>query len=281
MPTYTFDPSEGPSDEEKATQTAALEQGEKLAKMAAEDRERTFQQQRDENDDAALIGGKFKSQEDLLKAYEELQKKLGSKDTEEDEEPAEEQEESSEEAPEEEEGELTETEAVFAKAAEIYAEKGELNEETIEELSKMDSKDLVKAYVEFYSKNQQQQQQAQVTSQQQAEILQSVGGEKAYAEMVEWAGQNLPPEDVAQYNEVVNSGNIAAVKFAVQALKGRYAAEVGNEAPLVTGKKAASRVKPFRSNAELARAISDPRYSTDPAYRQDVEERLARSGDLL
>ena len=280
MPTYTFDPSEGPSNEEKAAEAAAMEQGEKLAKMAAEDRERAFQQQQGENEDAALIGGKFKSQEDLLKAYEELQKKLGSKDTEADEEPAEEQEEASEEAPEE-EAELTETEAVFAKAAEIYAEKGELNEETIEELSKMDSKDLVKAYVEFYAKNQQQQQQAQVTSNQQAEILQSVGGEQAYAEMVEWAGQNLPPEDVAQYNEVINSGNIAAVKFAVQALKGRYAAEVGNEAPLVTGKKSASRVKPFRSNAELARAISDPRYSSDPAYRMDVEERLARSGDLL
>ena len=49
----------------------------------------------------------------------------------------------------------------------------------------------------------------------------------------------------------------------------------------MTGKKAPSKAKAFRSQAELARAISDPRYPTDPAYRMDVEEKLARSGDLL
>ena len=55
----------------------------------------------------------------------------------------------------------------------------------------------------------------------------------------------------------------------------------GYEAPLVTGRKAPSKSKAFRSQAELARAIADPRYSSDPAYRMDVEQKLARSGDLL
>jgi hypothetical protein len=40
-------------------------------------------------------------------------------------------------------------------------------------------------------------------------------------------------------------------------------------------------VKGFRSQAELARAISDPRYRNDPAYRLDIQDRLAVSGDLL
>jgi hypothetical protein len=40
-------------------------------------------------------------------------------------------------------------------------------------------------------------------------------------------------------------------------------------------------VKPFRSQAELARAIGNSKYQTDPAYRIDVEQRLAASGDLL
>jgi hypothetical protein len=74
---------------------------------------------------------------------------------------------------------------------------------------------------------------------------------------------------------------VPAIKFAVEALKSRYVAEVGQERELVTGRKAASKSKVFRSNAELARAIADPRYASDPAYRQDVEEKLARSGDLL
>jgi hypothetical protein len=40
-------------------------------------------------------------------------------------------------------------------------------------------------------------------------------------------------------------------------------------------------IKPFRSNAELARAINNPKYRDDPAYRLDVEQRLNASGDLL
>ena len=49
----------------------------------------------------------------------------------------------------------------------------------------------------------------------------------------------------------------------------------------MTGRKAADNGARFRSHAELSRAIADPRYSSDPAYRQDVEAKLARSTDLL
>ena len=50
---------------------------EKLDQAADEDRARKFEQSEAEGEDVSLIGGKFKSQDDLLKAYEELQKKLG------------------------------------------------------------------------------------------------------------------------------------------------------------------------------------------------------------
>ena len=42
------------------------------------------------------------------------------------------------------------------KAADVFKEKGELTPDVIEDLSKMDSKELVKAYMDFYSKNQKQ-----------------------------------------------------------------------------------------------------------------------------
>ena len=71
-------PSEDRSDEQKAAEAAALEQGEKIAQMQEEDRARGFQQLEAANEQPELIAGKFKSQDDLLKAYEELQKKLGS-----------------------------------------------------------------------------------------------------------------------------------------------------------------------------------------------------------
>jgi len=51
---------------------------------------------------------------------------------------------------------------------------------------------------------------------------------------------------------------------------------VGSEGEMIQG-KAASPVDGFRSQAEVVRAMSDPRYDSDPAYRQDVFEKLERS----
>ncbi len=98
MPTTTFEIQDGPSNEQQAAETAALEQGEKLSQMQEEDQARKFEQTEDENSEAALIGGKFKSQDDLLKAYNELQKKLGQDTPEESDEVPEAEEETPEEA---------------------------------------------------------------------------------------------------------------------------------------------------------------------------------------
>lgn len=279
MATTVFDPSEGPSAEQQAAETAALEQGEKIAKLQEEDKARRFDQTEASNEDAGLIAGKFKSQEDLVKAYNELQSKLGQDTSEDEKEPAEEPVEATEEVPAE---ETTESPEVFNTAATQYAEKGELSEETIAELSKMDTKDLISQYMDFYNKSNQAAQQQAVDADAEKAILDSVGGKDSYQEIVSWAANNLDQAEIDSYNQVTNSGNAAAIKFAVEALSNRYKNAEGYEAPLVTGRKAATESNNrFRSHGELSRAIADPRYNTDAAYRADVEAKLSRSADLL
>lgn len=276
----TFDPTEGPSTEQQTAETAALEQGEKLIQAQTEDRDRRMSQSDSEQEDVSLIGGKFKTQDDLLKAYNELQAKLGQPASEGEEEESEEPVEGSEEAPAEEAEEVTEvseTVKYMHTLNQEFGEKGELSEEAINKLSEMDTKDLIKAYMQYNS-------QAQKVTLQQSEmtaIQESVGGPEAYLEMTNWAANNLSESDIKDYNDVTNSGNPAAIRFAVSALNSKFREGNGYEAPLVSGKKAGGKSTVFRSQAELSRAISDPRYSTDPAYRMDVEEKLMRSGDLL
>jgi|11BtaG_2_1085332.scaffolds.fasta_scaffold07701_3 hypothetical protein len=280
MATTTFDPSEGPSPEQIAAETSALEQGEKIAQMQQEDRDRAFQQTEGENDDVSLIGGKFKSQDDLLKAYEQLQQKLGQpseEDTEEGTEESQVDEVSEDEAPVEEAVEVTETVSYMHELNKEFSTQGALSEEAVDRLSSMDSKDLIKAYLQYN----QQAQSARVQQSEIDSIQESIGGPDAYSEMIAWAAESLPANEIAEYNQVTNSGDPVAIKFAVAALHNRYTGQVGSEAPLVTGRKASSTSKIFRSHGELSRAIADPRYSTDEAYRQDVEARLARSKDLL
>lgn len=275
MPTTTFDIREEPSDEQKAAEAQALEQGEKIAQMQQEERERNWERQESENESAELIGGKFKSQADLLKAYEELQKKLGTPAEATDE--AQEPEVDSTEERVEEEVEASETVQYMQQLGQEYEQNGELSSEAIERLSQMDSTELIKAYLQYNN-------QARTTALAQSQlndIYNVVGGQEAYAEMVQWAASNLPAEDINEFNEVTATNNPAAIKFAASALKARYERENGSEAPLITSGKRAESVQGYRSHAELARDIADPRYSRDPAFRADVEKRLSVSPDLL
>lgn len=279
MPTTVFDPSEGISINQQSAEATALEQGEKLAQIAQQDQDARWEQQSRDQEDAALIGGKFKSQEDLLKAYEALQKKLGNKDAEDEEEPVEGDSEPEEATPKE-EG-TSEAVSLMNRLGQEYAKNGDLSEADVDQLTQLDSKELVAAYIEYYKSGQQKAQVQATTETQVAEVVASVGGKEAYAEMISWAVDNLEQGEIDSYNSVTNSGNPAAIKFAVEALSNRYRNSEGFEAPLVSGRKADSGVKPYRSQAELARDIANPMYQQDPAFRADVEARLSRSKDLL
>ena len=271
----TFDPSdEGPSQEQKDAEAQALAQGEKLEAAQAEDRQADWDRTNKENENNELIGGKFKNQEELLKAYQELEKQR-SQDSSDD--GADETTEEGEEVAETDQQTEETASPLLTKASEEYAKDGQLSEESIAELSKMDSKDLISAYLDYYTKTQQA---TDIQQNQVAEIKNIAGGDNEYQEMVEWAGQNLDQVEVDAFNNVTNSGNYEAIRFAVEAMANRYRAAEGYEAQMVSG-KSTSTVKPYRSQAELARDIADPRYGTDPAFRQDIEERLQKSPELL
>ena len=60
-------------------------------------------------------------------------------------------------------------------------------------------------------------------------------------------------------------------------LKAQYENVNGYEGRMVTGKAPVQSKDAYRSQAELVTAMSDPRYDRDPAYRQDVYEKLERS----
>ena len=131
MATLTFDPSaEGPTQEQKDAEAKALAQGEKLEDARAADEAAKWEKTDKENESADLIGGKFKSQEDLLKAYQELEKQRTKENNEET------TSEATEESTEDEQTTEKEVESnpVFTKAAEEYADGGEISEESIDKL---------------------------------------------------------------------------------------------------------------------------------------------------
>ena len=109
------------------------------------------------------------------------------------------------------------------------------------------------------------------------ELMDMVGGDKAYKSMLDWAGDNFSKEEVEMYDGVMESGNPNAIFFAVQALQARYNDAVGSDGQLLTGRGAQNTDDSFKSQAELVAAMSDPRYDRDPAYRAELMRRLENS----
>lgn len=267
----------------EAEELRLLETGSNLIDKQEADALEQYRRSEVEANDHSQYAGKFKSAEDLEKAYLELQKKLGNKETD-DSSPTDENESDEsapDSAPDEEQSPVSKRVDFLREASdEYFANENALKPETLQKLKEMPSEDLIDAYMEMQKTNPVAQ--AQPLSDDAAKaIVDSVGGQDAYNDTLAWAADNLKPEEVAAYDNVVNTGNKDAIFFAVQALNQRFKDSTGFEGQQISGRAPKSTVKGFRSNAELANAISDPRYRNDPAYRYDIEQKLAASGDLM
>ena len=213
-----------------------------------------------------LLAGKFKDAEDLEKGYIELQKKLG--------EPKEEAEEQQEvETVEDTEDEKeSEVDATFLDR--LWDESSDkFSQETLKELEGMKPQDLAQMHLEYRAKTQ-----PTPLTDESVENLQGIaGGKEGYDTMIEWAQQNLQEQEIKMYDTVMDRGDPLACFFAVQALKNRFDDASGVDGEMLTGKAPTNKGNVYRSQAEVVRAMKDPKYENDPAYRSDVYSKLERS----
>ena len=248
--TLTYDPTPADQPEFNEAEQEALAIGEAAA---AEQQE--------------MLAGKFRDAEELEKAYIELQKKLGETN----EGDNLEQEETSEE-----EVEVSPAQQLITNASEMYAETGEITPEVMEEFKGMSSEDLVQAYM-----NMQGQlptiQAPDLTEAETIAIKSEAGGDEGYTNLMQWSGENLDPADIEAFDSLVDSGNSRLIRLAVAGLKAEMEKAVGFDGELATGRPPKTTADVFRSQSEVVQAMSDPRYDRDPAYRQDVFEKLDRS----
>jgi len=233
-------PDETPAGELNADEQESLQVGEQM------------EQEQDQR-----LAGKYKNAEELEAAYLELQKKLG-------------------EQPEEqtEESEPEDTGSILDRLWE--ESQTELTPETVKAISEADPSKLAEMYLEYRSQQESSQQSSTMTDQDVNGLKGLVGGEKNYNDMLGWASQNLSEQDIEMYDAVMELGNPAAARFAIEALAYRYQESNGVEPDLVQGKSPGVGGA-FRSQSEVVQAMSDPRYDNDPAYRRDVMKKLERS----
>ena len=251
----TYDPTPADAPEFTADEQDSIAVAEKLGEQESE-----------------LLAGKYENAEQLEEAYLELQKKLGSND---DDDKAEDT------TLDEAEVEYAEIvvagiETIQSASDEYYSNEGQLSEETMEKFGEMSSKDLVEAYMAIQKNSDPSDSYPDLSDSDMDTVYNSVGGEKEYNNLTSWAAENMEDRALDAFNSVIDQGNPVAIQLAVAGLKAEYDNKEGYEGRMLTG-KAAKESDAFRSQAEVVKAMSDPRYDRDPAYRQDLYDKLERS----
>ena len=218
------------------------------------------------------LAGKYENAQELEKAYIELEKKLGAQEkpdapSEDSQDPPE-----TEAKEEKKEDKPDETTTILDELWE-QAQDNKYSDDTISKLNKMSSSDIAKMHLDYRAANQPR----DLTENDVKELKGIVGGDENYANMMDWATKTLNKQEVDMFDAVMEKGDPLAAFFAVRSLAYRYNDAVGYEGKMVTGKAPKQNSDVFKSQAEVVRAMGDPRYDDDPAYRQEIMEKLQRS----
>ena len=256
----TYDPTPADAPEFTEEEQNSLEVAEKLGQ-----------------EEADLYAGKFENAEELENAYIELQKKLGSRDEDYDDDEVEDTTFDEDEYPDE---VVEGVDLIQTASEEYYENEGAISEETMERFKEMSSSELVEAYMAIRDRNPDIDgggYSEDLSDAEMNQVYNSAGGEAEYNNLTSWAAENLDESKMDAFNDIIDRGNSTSIQIAVAGLRAEYENQEGYEGRMLTGKAARSSRDTFRSQAEVVQAMNDPKYDRDPAYRQDVYDKLERS----
>ena len=220
------------------------------------------------------ILGKFASQEDLTAAYIELEKKLHepSKDK------VQAADDTTPELPSDEVSESSDGEDVasdeadvsdppsndsregIAAAFEALQENGKVDDSVYEKFAEAG---IPKELVEHVQ---------ELSQYKQANELKEVTSEVAdYPALQRWAGDNLSESEIGIFDNIVENGTLDEMRFAVNNLNGRMQGITApKQSRLIKADTIAAATGGYPSQAHMLADMDDPRYQSDPSFRDKV-----------
>lgn len=157
----------------------------------------------------------------------------------------------------------------MSKYSESYNKNGGLTEDDYAELAE---KGLDKETVDSYIAGREA-----IAKQQANELMGSVGGEENFAKVIEWAGENLSEGEINAYNSLVQKGELTQASLLLKGIHAQYKDVNGSPPNLMTGSTNAPSGDTFKSQHDMVKAMQDPRYSKDPDYTKEVQDKATRS----
>lgn len=156
----------------------------------------------------------------------------------------------------------------FEKCAEEYLERGNLSDATYQKLAEAGfTKNVVDAYIAGVNA-----QNERLTS----TILNTVGGQEEYDKITAFI-QSQGNSAIDAYNALVDSGNLSAIAMYLNGCKAQMILKTGTANRSILGGQTSPAEVGFENEAEMTKAMSDPRYRTDPDYVKQVAKKLEKS----
>jgi hypothetical protein len=241
--------------------------------------------------DEELIGGKFKNVDEVLKAYQEAERKLseGKQETQETPQPYTDQ-------------QVTDFfgEDLVNKVKEqgldindisFRADQGQDISEHYDALAQATgfSKQVIENYVRNAKGAAPAPQNTQTGDNDYSNIVNTVGGAEDYKAMTDWMTKNLSESELTSFNNAVDANQSYAQKLqTVTAMKARYDLKNGGGEPKLIQGGSATANDVFDSKDQAVAAISAidkatgrRRYDVDPKYRKWVETTMNRSNQSI
>lgn len=246
------------------------------------------QEQDQQEAESAPLLGKFKSAEELARAYQELERKLGQpRDADPDDSPL------ASEPPqpytrEQSVNDYGEFLSDVFETAEVnpyeIAQKWEQGADLTEYVEKLEAAGIPRPVVEQYlSKPEPVGDAVELTVDDTAELKAMVGGDEGFQQLSQWAVENLDAQQLVDYNQVVNSGNKAAIRWALKAMQAMQSGPAKQAEPKLIGGKAPGEGLKFESKQQVIDAMTKRNdkgqklYDVDEAYREKVRALIAKS----
>tara|TARA_R100001591_G_C4342166_1_gene180945 strand:- start:883 stop:1635 length:753 start_codon:yes stop_codon:yes gene_type:complete len=212
---------------------------------------------------------KFESAEAMAKAYGELESRMGGSSSNDDDSEYEYEYEDSEEY------EVAESSGISTEAMEEFSnefyETGDLSQESLDRIESEFNipQDIARAYVEG---------QKALVEQARQSIYNEVGGQKTYEEMLLWAKDSLSEADILAYDSAITSNDMDTARMVAKGLFAQYTAAEGTSPALSSGfAPSTGGAEGYQSWQQVSADMQNPKYREDPAFREEVKNRLAVS----
>lgn len=249
----------------EAEAISRIEQSEQVAREQSGEVEPNLDNYKEQTTTEPILG-KFKSQDDLIKAYQELEKRFSTPQQET--QPTHTEEVAKEEVPTVED-DTTVNPNDLSEFITDYASNGKLSEASYSKLKEMGiSKQIADAYIQG---------QKALLDTTIAKTYESVGGKENYDGMINWAKETLNDSQKAAFNKALATGDADVMSFAIDGLYSKYSQ--ANRTPTrIKGEAIApTATNVYENRIEYMKATGNRLYGSDAKYTANVDQKYLRS----